>query len=150
MSAATALLPITDHDSRLAVELAVQISPLPEVLKRHGLSKDDLRTKLRDPSFRHMVKEAKRVWQSDLSVKERIRLKSQVLVEDSLLGVYEMFHDQSLAAPARLDAFKQMARVATVDQPDKEQANMGERISININLGEDKLVTLDSSVVDEQ
>lgn len=144
------LLPITDHDSRLAVELAVQISPMADILRRHDLTKEALRVKLRDPAFRHMVKEAKRVWQSDLSVKERIRLKSQVLVEDSLLGIYEMFNDQTLAAPARLDAFKQMARVATVDAPDKEQGNIGERISININLGEDRKVTLDSNVVDEQ
>jgi len=146
----TSLMPITDHDSRLAVELAVQISPLPEVLKRHGLTKADLRTKLRDPSFRHMVKEAKRVWQSDLSVKERIRLKTQVLVEDSLLGVYDMFHDKSLAAPARLDAFKQMARVATVDMPDKESASVGERISININLGDSQSISMDADVVAEQ
>lgn len=145
----TQLLPITDHDSRLAVELAVQISPLPEVLKRHGLTTADLRTKLRDPAFRHMVKEAKRTWQSDLSVKERIRLKSQVLVEDSLLGLYNIFHDGGMAAPARLDAFKQMARVATVDAPDKEQGTMGERISININLGDDKNLTMDTSVVAE-
>lgn len=131
------LLPITDHDSRLAVELAVQISPMPDILKRHGLSSSDLRTKLRDPTFRHMVKEARRVWNSDLSVKERIRLKSQVLVEDSLLSLYELFHDHTQAAPARLDAFKQMARVATVDAPDKEQ-RIGERISISINLGEDR------------
>jgi len=138
------LLPITDHDSRLAVELAVQISELPDILRRHSMTRDDLRTKLRDPGFRNMVKEAKRVWQSDLSVKERIRLKSQVLVEDSLLDIYEMMRDRNNTPPARLDAFKQLTRVATVDSPDAKAANLGERVQININLG-DKAVTIEST-----
>lgn len=132
------LTPITDHDSRLAVELAVQISPVEEILRRHDLTADELRAKMKDPTFRNMVREARRTWNSDLSVKDRIKLKTQVLVEDSLLGLYTMFHDVNVAPPARLDAFKQMARVAAVDTPEKAGPGGGERVSISINLGADR------------
>lgn len=125
---------INDHDSRLALELAFEISELPEILARHGLTKEQLKAKLENPQFRRMVQDARATWKSDLSVKERIRLKSMVLVEDSLLELYSLFHNKDLAAPARLDAFKQMAKVATVDAPDQKGPEAGQRVQINISI----------------
>jgi hypothetical protein len=134
-----ALLPnnleaINDHDSRLALELAFEISELPDIMARHGLTKAQLKAKLENPQFRRMLQDARATWRSDLSVKERIRLKSMVLVEDSLLELYALFHDKELATPARLDAFKQMAKVATVDTPDVKGAEAGQRVNISINI----------------
>lgn len=127
---------ISDKDSRLAVEIAVQLRPVPEILKQYGLSRKDLVRKLKDPMFRDMVKQAKSLWNSDLSVKERIRLKSQVLVEDSILEIFSILHNRDNAIPARLDAFKQLARVAEVDSPDRSNADTGNRFTVSINLGE--------------
>jgi hypothetical protein len=70
------------------------------------------------------------------SVKERIRLKSQVLVEDSILEIFSIIHNKDNAIPARLDAFKQLARVAEVDAPDRSNADTGSRFTVSINLGE--------------
>jgi hypothetical protein len=128
------LTAINDIDSRLAMELAFEISDLPVILSRHGLTKSELQTKLNNPAFRNMVREAKAAWNSDLSVKERIRLKSMVLVEDSLLELYGIFHNRELAPTARLEAFKNMAKVATVDAPDKDNADVGSRVQINISI----------------
>ena len=130
----TNLTAINDVDNRLALELAFEISDLPEILARHDLTPDQLKAKLANPAFRSMVHEAKVTWKSDLSVKERIRVKSMVLVEDSLLELYSLFHDKGLAPAARLDAFKQMSKVATVDTPDREQADIGSRVQINISI----------------
>lgn len=134
LSSIVKLGPINDHDSQLAAELAFEISPIEDVMKRHGLSKSDMMLKLGNETFRQMVKEAKRIWRSDLSVKERIRLKSMVLVEDSILELYSMFHDRDMAAPARLDAFKSLAKVATVDTPDRDGTTVGEKVTINISI----------------
>lgn len=131
------LLPINDHDSRLAVELAVGISPVKEILKRHGLTSGQLKAKMSENGFRSMVKEARRIWSSDLSAKERIRLKSQILVEDSLLGLYQLFHDGNLSATARLDAYKAMAKTADVDTPEKVIGPTGGRVVLNLNFGND-------------
>ena len=130
----TSLSAINDADSQIAAELAFEISPIEEVLARHGLSKAALRAKLQNPIFRQMVTQAKRVWRSDLSVKERIRLKSMVLVEDSLLELYTIFHDKDAALTGRLDAFKSLSKVATVDAPDKDGAAVGEKVTINISI----------------
>ena len=92
--------------------------------------------KLRDPMFRDMVKQAKLLWNSDLSVKERIRLKSQVLVEDSLLAIFSIIHNQENAIPAKLDAFKQLSKVAEVDSPDRSKGDSGSRFTVSINLGD--------------
>ena len=127
---------ISDADSRLAVEIAVQIRPIPEILVQYGLSRGDLARKLKDPMFRDMVKSAKSLWNSDLSVKERIRLKSQILVEDSILEIFSILHNRDNAIPARLDAFKQLARVAEVEQPDRGKGDTGSRFTVSINLGD--------------
>ena len=84
---------LSNKDSRLAVEIAVQIRPITEVLNTYSLSRSDLVLKLKDPMFRDMVKQAQSIWSSDLSIKERIRLKSQVLVEDSLLEIFRVIHN---------------------------------------------------------
>lgn len=125
---------INDVDSRLALELAIEISELPDILERYGLTKSQLKAKLDNAQFKRMVQDHRIMWKSDLSVKERIRIKSMVLVEDSLLELYSIFHDKELSANARLDAFKSMSKVATVDVPDRDGQQAGERVSININI----------------
>lgn len=127
---------LSNTDSRLAVEVAVQIRPISEVLVAYSLSRADLVRKLKDPMFRDMVKQAKSIWSSDLSIKERIRLKSQVLVEDSLLSIFSIVHNVDNAIPAKLDAFKQLARVAEVDSPERSRGDTGSRFTVSINLGD--------------
>lgn len=127
---------LSDSDSRLAVELAIQIRPPAEILVAYSLSRKDLVAKLKDPMFRDMVKQAKNIWSSDLSIKERIRLKSQVLVEDSLLSIFSIVHNADNAIPAKLDAFKQLARVAEVDSPERGKGSEGSRFTVSINLGD--------------
>lgn len=126
---------LSDRDSRLAVEVAVQIRPIAEVLQAYSLSRKDLVRKLKDPMFRDMVKQAKSIWSSDLSIKERIRLKAQVCVEDSILEVFGIVHNPEMAVPAKLDAFKQLARVAEVDSPERGKGDSGSRFTVSINLG---------------
>lgn len=127
---------LSDTDSRLAVEVAVQIRPIAEVLVAYSLTRASLVRKLKDPMFRDMVKQAKSIWSSDLSIKERIRLKSQVLVEDSLLEIFSIVHAADMAVPAKLDAFKQLARVAEVDSPERGKGDSGSRFTVSINLGD--------------
>lgn len=126
---------VSDIDSRLAVELAVQLRPVNDILSAYSVTRNGLAVKLKDPMFRDMIKQAKRLWTSDLSVKERIRLKSAMLVEDSLLTVFQVIHDRENAIPAKLDAFKQLARVAEVDTPERKNGETGSRFTVAINLG---------------
>jgi hypothetical protein len=127
---------VSDTDSRLAIEIAVQLRPINEILVAYSTTRSELAHKLKDPMFRAMVKQAKHIWSSDLSIKERIRLKSQILVEDSLLSLFSIIHAPDNAIPAKLDAFKQLARVAEVDTPERARGESGTRFTVQINLGE--------------
>lgn len=145
--ASLATTAINDTDSRLAMELAIEISDLPDILARYGLTSEQLKKKFQNPAFRNMVREARITWKSDLSIKERIRVKSMALVEDSLLELYTIIHDRDISTNSRLDAFKSLSRVATTDTPDKEGAAAGERVHISINIpGAEKPVTYDGEV----
>ena len=140
---------INDKDSKLAFELAAELSTIDDILERYDITKTELKKKLKNEGFSQMYKEFKGVWKSDLSVKERIRIKSMVLVEDSLLAVHEMVHNHDNSLGARMDAFKSLAKVATVDAPDKDQAAVGERINISINIpGAEKPITYEGEVID--
>lgn len=139
---------INDVDSRLAMELAIEISELPDILQRYGLTKEELKDKLNNSNFRQAVKTARITWKSDLSVKERIRIKSMVLVEDSLLELYSIFHDKNHNLTGRMDAFKSLSKVATVDTPDKDGTAAGERVHISINIpGVEKAITYEAEVI---
>lgn len=122
---------ITGIDSRLAVELALKITDVPTLLERYGITPEQLKAKLKDPQFRSIVKQARTAWQSDLNVKERIRLKAGFLVEDSLLAMFGMIHSEAVAPPVRNDAFKSLARVAAVDAPENGKGGDGLRVVIN-------------------
>lgn len=124
---------LNSHDARLAVELAIQISDLPTICKRYGVSTDELKKKLKDPMFRGAVKEAKRQWSADLNAKERIRVKSQLLVEDTILDVFSIIKDRDQATPARLDAFKSLTKISGVETLDKT-TDTGARFVLNISL----------------
>jgi hypothetical protein len=142
---------INSIDSRLAMELAIEISELPDILQRYDLTKEGLRAKLENPAFRNAVKEAKITWNSDLSVKERIRVKSMVLIEDSILEIYNIIHDKDVSPTARIDAFKTLSRTATTDAPDKDGAATGERVHITFNIpGAERPVTYDAEVYDDR
>lgn len=137
--AATAMnLKPADRDSQLAMELAMQLAPINDILDRHGLTVADLRFKLSNPLFRRVYQDTKRVWESDLGAEERIRIKAMMLVEDSLLQVYSILHSHDTAPQARIDAFKQLSKVAGVDQSGKGGDAAGTKVSITFNIEPDK------------
>lgn len=140
---------INDIDSRLAFDLATGIADVEDVLERYGLTKEDLRVRLQNPTFKKIYHEAKSLWNSDLSIKERVRLKAMALVEDSLLELYTIFHTTDVAAPARIEAFRRLAQVATVDTPDKTN-EVGNRVNVVFNFGGSDPSVFHGKVYDNQ
>ena len=79
--------------------------------------------------------------------KERIRQKATTLVEDSLITVYQMIHDDTSTATAKLDSFRTLAKMAGVGG-DARTEGSGARFSVSIDLGGEKSVTIEGSSVD--
>lgn len=134
MTATAMNLVPSDRDAQLAAELAMQLAPTADILDRYGLSVDDLKFKLSNTQFRQMYQETKRTWESGLSSEERIKLKARMLVEDSLLRVFALIHSEDTPSTARIEAFKQLTKVAGVDQQQKT-GDAGNRVSITLNIG---------------
>lgn len=138
-----------DHmQATLAAEIGVGLLPLPDILKRFELTKDQLKLMLKDPQFRNMVRQFKREWNEASNSKERIRLKAALMVEDNLLALHQMFNNIDMNPGARLDAFKHMVNLADVT-PRQEEAT-GPKFQLTLNMGEQtKPVTIEAESIDE-
>ena len=142
--------------AQLAYELAANLMPASEVFKRFGINKGQAKLLLANPQFKTLYAEAKVIWNSSDSAKERLRAKATLMVEDGLLELWQMFHDNDIAPPSRLDAFKQIALVANVTPKGGEAAgDTGPKFSLTINIPrspdhEAKTVTIDANALGEE
>lgn len=137
-----------DAEAALAAELATKLLPLAEILKRYGLTKDELKNKLADPQFKHMVTEFRREWHSPLSSRDRVKAKAALAVEDGLLELHRVFYDPDTNASVRLDAYKQLVQLADMQPKKEESGSTGGGFSVTINIpqanaSETKTVTLE-------
>jgi hypothetical protein len=128
---------ITPTDGRLAWEIAAEISPIQDTLKRYGISPADFKNKLKDTMFRTAIREAKTLWKSDLNVQQRIKLKASFLVEDSLLDIFKLIKNENSAATAKLEAFEKLMRAGDLvpRSGGKNDGALAAGFKININLG---------------
>lgn len=142
-------------EAKLAYELAANLMPASEVFKRFGYSPAQARVIVASPQFKTLYAEAKAIWNSSDSAKERLRAKATLMVEDGLLTLWQMFHDGDTAPPSRLEAFKQIALVAQVaPKGGSGDADTGPRFNLTINIPEApghpaQRVTIDAETVGE-
>lgn len=131
--------------NQLALEVVSKLEGLDVILERHGMSQEEMKRLLQEPSFRQQLREANCYWNSPAGMKDRVRFKTGMLIEDSIMDIYEMMNDTSTTAQARLDAFKMLARMANMEDPQKTEiasmrqtedlADTGKKVVVNINLG---------------
>jgi hypothetical protein len=100
--------------SRLAMELASELTPLPDILRNYNLTRTQLKSLLATQTFRDMFSEAKQIWRSGSNVRQRVRLKAALLAEDSLLEIFRVVHDATANTASRLQAFKQIADLTDI------------------------------------
>lgn len=129
----------------LALELVSGLSQPSEVFSRHGYSAADAAKMLNNPQFKQMLREAKSAWNADMNAEERIRLKARLALEEMLPAHYDLATNPDTPAAARNEAVKTFERLSGMAA--KEQAGAaggGDRFVVNINLGENKSVTIDA------
>jgi hypothetical protein len=104
----------SEMSAALALDLASEVWPESTVFQNHGVDPIYGAALLQQAWFRKMVDEAKREWSSISSAKERIKLKSQIAVEQALGDLYAIVTDKTTPAAARVAAFKELKDVAGV------------------------------------
>lgn len=126
--------PGEDGSSRLALELAIGLRPAAEVADAYGLSASEVAHRLRDDkAFASQVMDLKRAWRSSLSAKDRVRMKSEVMVEDALPFLWKLLTNPEVHPGVRLDLHKHLTRLADVE-PKPQAQEGGSRFSVTINL----------------
>ena len=130
-------------ENQLATEIARGLDELPSILKRYGLNNQEFVRLSRDPTFRARFVEAKRAWEHPDAADVRIINKSRFAVEDCILVLYGLATDPEVAGMTRIEAFKQLARIAKVDggEPKESGAASGSQFVVNIAIGDEHMRT---------
>lgn len=123
----------SNRTAQIAMELAIKMLPVSEILTRFNLSANQLKLMLKDAAFKSMVLQFRTDWEAAENVRERVRLKSGVALEDSIPQLYTIAHDADTTPAARIDAIKQLAALADA-VPRKDSNETASRFSVTINL----------------
>lgn len=130
---------------RLARELAMDIRPIQDVLKSHGMTEAEWETVSASPRFRQYLGNFVEEWQAAGNTPERVKLKSLAFVEESLVEFYARAHDPNEPLSAKTEVLKTVARFAGVGAA-ADSAITGEKFSVTINLGSDQTVKIERDV----
>jgi len=121
---------------RLAREIAMDIVPLADILKQYSISDETWSELQRNSKFRMILACEVEAWSTALNTHERVKMKSASMLEEFLPELFLRMHDREEAFPAVIEAGKMLARMAGIGNERADVgAAIGERFSININLG---------------
>jgi hypothetical protein len=118
----------------------MNIRPTRDVAADYGLTERELAARIRnDRQFRQQIASYKAVWDAPTNARQRIQVKSAVLVEDALPALWNIMTDPDMHPSVRLDTHKHLAKLADVEPVPKDAGGpMGGGFSVVINLpGED-------------
>lgn len=130
---------------KLAREIAMDMRPIAEVLKTHGVTDSEWESISATPRFRDYLRNFIEEWQSATNTPERVKLKSMAFVEEALPEFFARAHDPNEPLNAKTEVLKSIARFAGVGA-NIEGAVSGEKFSVTINLGSDQSVRIERDV----
>lgn len=121
----------------VAREIAMDIFELQDILKNHGVEADEWERMSSSRGFTQMLREAIATWTSSLNVRERIEARTLSMLEGSLQELYRAMHDPEFSHNAKVELFKALSKNVGIGIKDAPGGgNLGERVSITINMGE--------------
>jgi hypothetical protein len=131
---------------KLAREVAIDLHDIETILKRYQISPETWEDIKQNRYFNDLVKSEVEAWQSALNTSERTKLKSQAMIEEWLPEAYARLHSASENLSAKVELAKLIARIAGMGIATVgTDGSVGERFTVTINLGGDKL-TYDKSL----
>jgi hypothetical protein len=131
--------------AQLAREIAMDIKERHVVLADHKLTEAQYEyLETYNEFYIAALKAACIEWHAPLSTQERIKLEAAAILEDSLPGLGSRMQNTREQLPGVIEAAKLFAKVAGVGERDAGTAAPGERFTINIDLGGDQKVVVQS------
>lgn len=127
----------SELSAAMALDLASDIWPEADVFRNHGIEPVYGAALLQQAWFRKMVDDARSEWNAVSNAKQRIRLKSQIAVEQAIEELFALITDKNNPAQARVAAFKELKDVSGVAADQQEAGGGATMPTVNIFLGGD-------------
>lgn len=132
---------------RVAREIAIDHFPIDEILSRYNISPENWQIIKEDPRFIRILSQETEDWQSALNTHERTKLKAAAMVEEWLPEANSRLHDKNEALPAKVALGKLVSQIAGMGVTGMGiEGGSGDKISVTINLGEDKKLKFERQV----
>lgn len=117
----------------LPIELAMRVSPVPDVCKAYGISKDEFVALTENPLFVQAYKSAQEMLQKDGM---SFRIKAKLQAEELLKKSWQIIHSRDTPTTVKADLIKATIRWAEYEPRGDAKGGLGgNAFQININLG---------------
>jgi hypothetical protein len=103
---------VAEFSAALATDLAADLYERETIFQNYGLSPEMGAELVNQPWFKAMISQAKRDWDALDNVRDRIKAKAQIALEDSIPTVYGIIADRQTPGAARVAAFKELKEVS--------------------------------------
>jgi len=130
--------------SRVAREVARDLSPVDMIRVKFGLSEEDYSRIINSAIFKSRLEEELAIWNASdvLSIAERIKAKTGTMIEESLPEVYELIHDKNQPMVGKIRALEWAARMSGIGEVERlgpaGVMSGGSGINFNIFIGGEK------------
>lgn len=132
--------------ARLAREVAMDIFPIDSILRLHELTDEQWARIQEQPKFRQMLTDMITEWNSAASTLDRVRIKAATGLEAMLEEYILAIKDHTIPLNHRTEAGKFLAKLGELDGTKIGGGAAGPGFSININIGQDKQVSLQGAI----
>lgn len=120
---------------KLAREIAMDLRPLKDILEHHRVDQPSFEKLKRHPYFSRVLAAEVEAWQSAVNTGERVRLKSQAMMEEFLPDLYKRMVAPKEDLMKVVKGAELVAKLADLGQSNKEQ-NPGDKVVIHIDMGQ--------------
>lgn len=124
---------------QVAREIAIDIQPLDRILQSVGMTREEFHNVKQTEYFKNLLVEETSKWNSAKNTHERVKIKASVVIEDYLEEAHRVLHDPEETLSGRAEIAKLLAKLAGMDKTGGDIGAAGERISITINMGNEKV-----------
>jgi hypothetical protein len=134
-------------------ELARGLLSLDQILENNEVSQAEFDEYQQNPRFQQMLGEQVSEWQSADNTPERLKLKAAAALEDWLPELHARIHDRTESLTAKIEGGKLLAKLSGVGEKSDSVIGGGERFSVTINIGDqkvsfEKMKTIDAEALD--
>jgi hypothetical protein len=126
----------------IAREIAMDIFPLEQILRNADVTWSEFDGAKENPRFLSLVEQFAAEWGSAMNTSQRIKVKSQAIIEDVLPDFFRRMTDKKEPFAAQVDALKTLRAMSGVGT-EEATAGGGEKFHLEIHIGEAKPVVID-------